>query len=94
MHTGHDIEDRQTAATFRMLYISSNTVKSVASEIAGSERNSPFFPEPIILNTHLAQYFLDFHRASQATASRLEQDSLLLSLLEQLIINYADSRFK
>jgi len=94
MHTGRDIEDRQTAATFRMLYISPNTVKSVASEIADSETNSPFFPEPIILNADLAQHFLDFHRASQVTASRLEQDSLLLSLLEQLVVNHADTRFE
>jgi len=77
-----------------MLYISPNTVKSVASEIADSETNSPFFPEPIILNADLAQHFLDFHRASQVTASRLEQDSLLLSLLEQLVVNHADTRFE
>lgn len=94
MHTGRDIEDRQTAATFRMLYISPNTVKSVASEITDSETNSPFFPEPIILHTDLARHFLDFHRASQGTASRLEQDSLLLSLLEQLIVNHADTGFE
>ncbi len=94
MHTGRDIEDRQTCATFRMLYINPDAVKSVASEIAGNETNSPFFPEAIILNADLAQRFLDFHRASQGIASRLEQDSLLLSLLEQLIVNHTDTTFE
>lgn len=94
MHTGRDIEDRQTLATFRMLYVHPDAVKSIASEIASSEMNSPFFPEAIILNADLAQHFLDFHRASQGMASRLEQDSLLLSLLEQLIVNHTDTTFE
>lgn len=93
MHTGRDIEDRQTSATFRMLYVSADTIKLAASEVAGRETDAPFFPEPIILNADLAQRFLDFHRASQGTA-RLEQDSLLLSLLEQLIVNHADTTFE
>ncbi len=91
MHTGRDIEDRQTAATFRMLYISPDTVKLAASEVAECEMDAPFFPEPIVLNADLVQRFLDFHRASQGSASRLEQDALLLSLLAQLVVNHADA---
>ncbi|MBD2019522.1 helix-turn-helix transcriptional regulator [Leptolyngbya sp. FACHB-36] len=94
MHTGRDIEDRQTAATFRMLYINSDTIKSAVSEMVEGEIAAPFFPEPIILNTDLAQHFLEFHHASQGRASRLEQDSLLLSLLARLITNHAETAFE
>lgn len=91
IHTGRDIEDRQTAATFRMLYISPDAVESLASEVAGREMNAPFFPNPIILNTDLVQHYLEFHRASQGLTSRLEQDSLLRSLLARLFVNHADT---
>jgi AraC-like DNA-binding protein len=91
MHTGRDIEDRQTAATFRMLYISPDVVKSAASEIAGRETNIPFFSEPIILNAELAQHYLEFHHASQGLTSRLEQDSLLQSLMARLIANHTNT---
>lgn len=91
MHTGRDIEDRQTAATFRMLYISPDTVKSLASDIAEREMDAPFFPDPIILNDELAQHYLAFHQASQGLASRLEQDSLLQSLITRLIVNHTST---
>jgi len=91
VHTGRDIEDRQTAATFRMLYVSPNTVKSIVSEVAGREIHTPFFPEPIILDTALSQHYLEFHRASQGLTSRLEQDSLLQSLMARLIVNHTDT---
>ncbi|MBD2104958.1 AraC family transcriptional regulator [Leptolyngbya sp. FACHB-261] len=94
MHTGRDIEDRQTPATFRMLYINPDTVRAAALEIAGNGTNLPFFSDPIILNADLAQHFLDFHKASQGVASRLEQDSLLLALLAQLLINHTDISLK
>jgi AraC-like DNA-binding protein len=74
-----------------MLYISPDAVKSLASEVAGREMNTLFFLDPIILDSELAQHYLEFHRASQGTTSRLEQDSLLQSLLARLFINHADT---
>jgi AraC-like DNA-binding protein len=91
MHTGRDIEDRQTAATFRMLYISPDVVKSVASDIADRTMNIPFFPDPIILNAELARHYLEFHQASEGLTSRLEQDSLWQSLVARLIVNHTDT---
>ncbi|MBD2057617.1 helix-turn-helix transcriptional regulator [Oculatella sp. FACHB-28] len=91
MHTGRDIEDRQTAATFRMLYISSNAATSIASDVVEKEINTPFFAEPIILNVELAQHYLEFHKATQGLTSRLEQDSLLQSLIAQLVVNHTNA---
>jgi AraC-like DNA-binding protein len=94
MHTGRDIEDRQTAATFRMLYVNPDAVKSVASEVAGREINTPFFSDPIILNVELAQHYLEFHRASEGLTPRLEKDSLLQSLIARLIVNHTNTRME
>lgn len=91
MHSGRDIDDRQTPATFRMMYISPAVVQMAATEVAGRETNLPFFADPIILEPSLARLFLDFHTASQGRASRLEQDSLLLELLTQFIVRQADT---
>lgn len=90
MHTGRDIDNRETAATFRMLYISPDRVTAAASDMAERQTHAPFFPEAIILNADLRQRFLEFHTASQQPASRLELDSLLLALLARLIGNHAD----
>ena len=93
IHTGRDIDDRQTYATFRMMYLSLDVVNAAVLEIAESDANSPFFADPIILDPHLAKHFLNFHSSSQGTSSRLEQDSLLLSLLTQFILHYGDTAF-
>lgn len=91
MHTGRDIDDRQTPATFRMMYVSPALIEVAAADVAGRQTNLPFFTDPIILDPSLARLFLNFHRASEVMVSRLEQDSLLLTLLTQLIQRHADT---
>jgi hypothetical protein len=57
MHTDRDVEDRQSPATFRMMYVSPAVVKMAAAEVAGGDTNQPFFPffaQPIVLDSGLA----------------------------------------
>jgi AraC-like DNA-binding protein len=91
MHTGRDIDDRKIPATFRIMYINPAVVQMAAAEVTERETHLPFFAEPIILEPNLSKLFLDFHRASSGTASRLQQDSLLLSLLTQFILRHGDT---
>lgn len=88
MHSGRDIDDRQTNATFRMLYLDPGRVQQVANSMGDRTTSLPFFP-PIILDTNLAQRFLAFHLASTGKASRLEQDALLLAVIATGIRRYA-----
>jgi AraC-like DNA-binding protein len=91
MHTGRDIVDRQTDATFRMLYVSQSVMQTVIAEMEDCTTDLPFFSNPIILDTDLARRFLTFHTASASSVSRLEQDALLLTVLAESIQRYADN---
>lgn len=97
MHCGRDIDDRQTNATFRLLYLDSSKMQQVAESIDDSFRvaqsanhltSLPFFPL-IIIDQDLAQRFLAFHLASTQQTSRLEQDALLLDFSSTILRRYA-----
>lgn len=90
--TGRDVGDRQTRATFCMMYIEPLVIRQVLDDAFEQKNNLPFFVKSVILDSALAHLFLRFHQASQGRASRLEQDDLLQSFLTTLISNYADSR--
>ena len=91
MHTGRDVDDRQTPATFRMMYVNPAVVTTIAADLSGRETNLPFFRHPILLDSSLASLFLNFHQASEGVLSRLEQDALFLSSLTQLILRHGDT---
>lgn len=88
MHSGRDIDDRQTNATFRMLYLDPHRIQQVDEDMSDRTSDLPFFPL-IILDADLAQRFLAFHSASTGRASRLEQDARLLSVISISIARYA-----
>ena len=48
------------------------------------------FSQPVLFNPNLINLYLEAHRGLEQQASRLEQDSLLLHLLVQLITNHTD----
>jgi AraC-like DNA-binding protein len=89
MHSARDLDDRQTPATYRTIYIRPERVAGITAEVAGRKTSVPFFSNPIILDSALSQHFLVFHRAVENAALKLEQESLLLSLLVQLMVRYA-----
>jgi transcriptional regulator GlxA family with amidase domain len=60
-------------------------------EISESAKGYPFFPSPIILDRDLANRFSKLHAALEGTASDLERDSHLLSVLTQFVLRHADA---
>jgi len=92
IHSARDVDDRQTYVTFRMMYVSSTVMQKAAMEVGGSTTSLPFFSTPIILDQNLVYLFLKLHIALQAAVSKLEQESLLLLVLTQFILRYADTR--
>lgn len=92
-HSSQDPHDRETAATYRLLYVRPSAMQEAASAaVAGRYRGLPTFPEPVFLDMILARDFLDLHIASEASASRLEQDSRLLGVLTRFVSRRADAR--
>lgn len=93
VHSARDPKDRQTRAEYRMMYVSPNLLGRVAAAAGGRETaNVPFFPNPVVLDGDLARRFLKLHAALAGPASRLEQDSRLLSVLARFLLRHADAR--
>jgi AraC-like DNA-binding protein len=90
MHAARDPDDRQSPATFRMMYVSPTLLQTAAAEVARRAINLPFFANPVIVDHHLGHLFLEFHTAVETAAPRLACDSLLLSMLTQCVQRYAD----
>lgn len=91
-HSARDPEDRRTPASFRMMYADPALLREAAAEVSGREEGSPFFPAPIILDRDLTGRFLELHLALEGTASRLERDSRLLSVLTRLVSRHAETQ--
>ncbi len=92
VHAARDLEDRQTGATFRMMYVNPQCLRSAAAAVAGRETSLPFFANPIILDSQLIQLFGQLHVALEGAASRLQQESLLLVMWTQLIVRCSEIR--
>jgi AraC-like DNA-binding protein len=90
LHTARDVEFRQIAAEFRMLYLSPELIQHTARDIAGRSVSLPFFSTPVLLDAHVVSLFLSVHRGlTEPSISRLEQGSRLVSLLARLTRRYA-----
>ena len=88
-HTGQPAAD--TGWAYRMFYFEPAFLETLTSEMADRSRSLPFFQSGVIADDALATLLRALHiRLERGTASRLEQDSLLLSVLTQLIGRYAD----
>ena len=92
MHSARDPNDRHTPARFRMMFASPAMLQSIAAQVCGREVEPPFFANPVFVDASLAAIALRFHVATEGTASRLEQESLLLQLLSEWVSRYADLR--
>ncbi len=90
-HTAHLAGE--VGCAFRALRIDPALLQNVATEIAGREKGLPFFPTPLVTDEHLNTLVLNFHTALEAgSASILEQQSLVLGTLAQLIVQCAEDR--
>jgi hypothetical protein len=90
LHTARDVEFRQVAAEFRMLYLSPELMQRTTRDIGGHSASLPFFATPVLLDAHVVSLFLSVHCGlTDPSTSQLEQDSLLLSLLTRLTRRYA-----
>lgn len=92
-HSAKDPHDRETPATYRLMYAGPGLLEGAASEASGREgTGEPFFPDPVILDRDLAKGFLGLHLASEGDASRLEQDAHLLDVLTRFVERHAEGR--
>jgi AraC-like DNA-binding protein len=75
--------------TFRGLRIGADLLQQVAIEVAGRETEVPFFPMPLVYDRDLNAQIVQVHQVLAQSISQLEQQSLILDLLAQLILRCA-----
>ena len=91
VHTVHFADE--TSYTFRALRIYRSLLQNVATEVAGREKELPFFSTPVVTDKHFKRLVLDLYMAlKDESASVLEQESRVLDTLAQLIMRYAQDR--
>jgi hypothetical protein len=77
--------------TFRGLRIGTDLLQQVAIEVAGRETDLPFFPTPLVQDRDINTQIVRVHQALERSISELEQQTLVLDLLAQLILRYAEN---
>lgn len=76
-------------STFRGLRIGTDLLQQVATEVAGRKTDLPFFPMPLVHNGDLNTQIIQVHQALEQSISQLEQQTLSLDFLAQLILRCA-----
>jgi AraC-like DNA-binding protein len=76
--------------TFRGLRVGIDLLQQVATEVAGRETELPLFPMPLVHDGDFNTQFVRVHQAIERSTSVLEQQTLTLDLLAQLILRYSE----
>jgi AraC-like DNA-binding protein len=87
-HYAHAASDQD--CTFRGLRIDVALLQQVAVEVAGRETDLPFFPMPLVDDHDLNTQIVQVHQALEQSISQLEQQTLVLDLLAQLLLRCAE----
>jgi AraC-like DNA-binding protein len=77
--------------TFRGLRVGIDLLQQVATEVSGREAEVPFFPMPPVHDRYFNTKIVRVHQALERFSSQLEQQTLILDLLAQLILRYAEN---
>jgi AraC-like DNA-binding protein len=77
--------------TFRGIRVGVDLLQQVAIEVAGRDTELPFFPMPLVHDFDFSAQFIQIHQALEKSTSQLEQQTLIMDLLAQLILRYAEN---
>ena len=76
---------------FRGLRVGTDLLQQAAIEVTGRKTEVPFFPMPLVQDHYLNTQIVQVHQALEQPISQLEQQSLVLNLLAQLILRCAEA---
>jgi len=92
VHRSREVRERDTPASYRMMYVEPALLQRAAAEAAGCEASEPFFASPAVADGALVRLFVGLYTALEGTGSRLERDSRFLDVLARLVEHHADTR--
>lgn len=90
VHTGH--AGVPSGWKYRMFYPEVALLQHATQELNQTMTSMPYFPNPVIADSELAEQMRRLHRVLEKGDSRLEQDSRFLWTFAQLIVRHADCR--
>jgi AraC-like DNA-binding protein len=90
IHSGYAINDE--GWTYRALYPTITTLRQIASEMTGTHGDTPYFPDPVVDDTHAAGLLVKLHQVLEHSISQLERDTHLHTALGALIARHAHNR--
>lgn len=80
--------------TYRMFYLEPKLMEQAVYEISGKTQRIPFFAAGAIKDDDLAGFIREFHILLEyPNIPFIEQESLLLAMLTEFILRYADEHF-
>ncbi|MEH1863217.1 MAG: AraC family transcriptional regulator [Nostoc sp.] len=88
-HYADSTSDRD--CTFRGLRVGIDLLQQVATEVAGCKTALPSFGMPLVHDRDLNTQIVQVHQALEQSISQLEQQTLILNLLAQLILRCAEN---
>jgi AraC-like DNA-binding protein len=77
--------------TFRGLRVSRDLLQQVAAEVSGRQAEAPCFPIPLVHDRDFNTQFIRVHGTIERSTSQLEQQTLMLEFLAQLVLRYAEN---
>ena len=76
--------------TFRMFYMDAGLLQRAASEVAGRERDIPFFSTAVLEDADMAKMLQNLHSQLESSSSILERQSKFLMTFAQLTARHCD----
>ncbi len=92
VHSSPDLLVSPAPSVFHVLYVPPEAMRLMAADRTARLVAEPFFAAPVLNDTALAGRFRQLWRCLTGPAPRLEQDSLLLLVLTQMIGRHAPNR--
>jgi AraC-like DNA-binding protein len=90
VHTG--FSPHKSGWMYRVCYPNAGLLEKVAREVSANGGELPHFPSPVIKDAPLSSNLLHFLKTLDDSDVTLERESLLMSVLEEMILRYADTR--
>ncbi len=88
-HTGQ--ASRDMGWKYKALYVAPEVMEGIAQDIADKTWKTSCFPEPIVFDRQIIQLMRELHQLLGKTHSRIEAESLLLSVLTKLLNRHASN---
>jgi len=89
VHSSPDLLVSPAPSVFHILYVPPEAMRLMAADRTGRPAGEPFFAAPVLPDAALAGRFRQLWRCLTGPSPRLEQDSLLLLVLTQMIGRHA-----